>query len=98
MQEGFSVNESRDLIRQPLTDEEIRRLAGLAAGIRQILSTKSPKYGQYRDRVHSDDEWVHWMSREPRLIKRPLLEHQGKLAVGFNPDQWSDLLSQRSSG
>lgn len=87
------MDEERDLIGQPLNSDEIRRLVELAGGIDKILSTKSPKYAQYREQAQSDADWIHLMAEEPRLIKRPLVEHREKLYVGFTPSAWQDLLS-----
>ena len=77
----------RDLFKQPLTAAEIRALARQAPeGVRSLLSTRSTQYkalGLDRKKV-SDDELVALMAREPRLIRRPLVQAGDRLVIGFD--------------
>lgn len=86
------VDQERDLILDPLSVDEIRRLAVLAGGVDKILSIKSPKYALYRDRALTPDDWLTFMAEEPRLIKRPLVESNGVLYIGFDATAWESLL------
>ncbi len=78
---------TRDLFKAPLSADEIRRLAKLApGGARGLLSTRSPQVkalGLDR-RQASDDELIALMTKEPRLLRRPLLSHGRRLIVGFD--------------
>lgn len=78
---------TRDLFKQPLTVEEIRRLAALApGGVRGLLSTRSAQYralGLDRPAV-GDDVLVAAMAREPRLLRRPLVLAGDRLVIGFD--------------
>jgi Spx/MgsR family transcriptional regulator len=78
---------ARDLFKQPLTTTEIRALAGRAPdGVRSLLSTRSTRYkalGLDRKKV-SDDELVALMAKEPRLLRRPLVQAGERLVIGFD--------------
>ncbi len=86
------VDEERDLIAEPLDVAEIRAMVRLAGGIEFLLSTKSPKYRQYRELARSDEDWVELMAKEPRLIKRPLVRAGDQLYIGFDENAWRALL------
>jgi regulatory protein spx len=83
---------TRDLFKQPLTEDEIRRLATAApGGARGLLSTRSPQVkalGLDRRPV-SDDDLVALMAREPRLLRRPLLHDGRRLIIGFDRDAYA---------
>jgi Spx/MgsR family transcriptional regulator len=86
--------ETRDLFKQPLQPDEIRRLAALTPdGVRGLLSIRSPQVkalGLDRRQV-SDDELIRLMAKEPRLLRRPLLQDGRRLVVGFNADAYASL-------
>ena len=83
---------TRDLFKEPLTADEIRRLAKLApGGVRGLLSIRSPQVkalGLDRREV-SDAELVALMVKEPRLLRRPLLHDGRRLVVGFAKDAYN---------
>jgi len=80
---------TRDLFRQPLSGAEIRALAARAPdGVRSLLSTRSTQYkalGLDRKKV-SDAELVALMVKEPRLLRRPLVQAGDRLVIGFDRD------------
>ena len=77
----------RDLFKEPLTAVEIRALAARAPdGLRGLLSTRSPQYkalGLDRKKV-SEAELVALMVKEPRLLRRPILDLGDRLLIGFD--------------
>ena len=85
---------TRDLFKEPLGQDEIRRLARLVpGGARGLLSGRSPQLkalGLDR-REPSDDELIALMAREPRLLRRPLLHDGRRLIVGFDQDAYATL-------
>jgi regulatory protein spx len=85
---------ARDLFKQPLTADEIRKLARLApGGVRGLLSTRSTQVkalGLDRDGV-TDAELVAAMAREPRLLRRPLLVDGRRLVIGFDQKAYAEL-------
>jgi Spx/MgsR family transcriptional regulator len=85
---------TRDLIKQPLTADEIRALAALHPdGVRGLLSTRSTQLkalGLDRKPV-SDAELVALMAKEPRLLRRPLVVDGRRLLVGFDREALESL-------
>ena len=60
---------TRDLFKAPLSAAEIRALAARApGGVRDLLSTRSTQY----------------RAKEPRLLRRPLVDAGSRLVVGFD--------------
>ena len=39
----------------------------------------------------SDEEKAEWLAKENLLIKRPVIEHGGKVFVGFNQDAYDEV-------
>jgi len=76
------------LVLHPLAPEELARLAAKAGGVEALLSRKSPKYKEYAGRVTVPDDWLVFMAEEPRLIRRPILERDTDVLIGFDPDEW----------
>ena len=85
---------TRDLFKEPLKEDEIRRLARLApGGVRGLLSLRSPQVkalGLDR-RQPSDDALVALMAKEPRLLRRPLFHDGRRLLIGFDKDAYAGL-------
>lgn len=83
---------ARDLFKEPLDADEIRRLAALIPeGVRGLLSLRSPQVkalGLDRRQV-SDKELITLMTKEPRLLRRPLLHDGRRLLVGFNAEAYA---------
>lgn len=77
----------RDLFKEPLTAAEIRVLAArVPDGVRGLLSTRSTQYkalGLDRKKV-SDGELISLMVKEPRLLRRPILDLGDRLLIGFD--------------
>ena len=81
-QDGVELNE-RDFFKDGFTETELRELLG-DTNPADIFSWRSPfarKLGLDRDTV-SPDELISLMVGEPRLIRRPLIEVDGRLIVG----------------
>lgn len=51
---GCSVR-PRDLFAQPLSRDDLKQLAGMAGGVRHLLSTQAPRYRERGLRVHALD-------------------------------------------
>jgi regulatory protein spx len=83
--------EARDLFKQPLGADEIRKLAKLApGGVRGLLSTRTTQLkalGLDRPGI-SDAKLIEAMAREPRLLRRPLLVDGRRLVIGFDRDAY----------
>ena len=73
----------RDLIREPLSEAEIRSLLhGRPASLLYSHRGRQNKaLGIDPDRL-TDDEMIAYMAREPRLIRRPTLVVDGEIIAG----------------
>ena len=81
-QDGVELDE-RDFFKDGFTESELRDLLGDTPPA-DVFSWRSPsarKLGLDRDTV-SDDELIRLMLDEPRLIRRPLIQVDGRLIVG----------------
>ena len=76
---------TRDLFKQPLSADELRRLAG-DRPIAEIFSWKSPTARQkgLQPGSLSDDDLIRLMVEEPRLIRRPIVQAGDRLIVGLD--------------
>jgi arsenate reductase-like glutaredoxin family protein len=75
--------EERDYFKEPLSEEEVREMAGLA-GIDQIFAKRSPslKNMGLAGQQLSEDEMVRLMLQEPKLVRRPMMRIRDQLFVG----------------
>ncbi len=81
-QDGVELNE-RDFFRDGFTEVELRDLLG-DTNPAEVFSWRSPsarKLGLDKESV-SADELISLMIEEPRLIRRPLIQVEGRLIVG----------------
>jgi arsenate reductase-like glutaredoxin family protein len=95
LEDGAAVDE-RDLIREPLNRAEVADLVRRAGGLDAVLATRSPAYRRRTDQDNDEAGWILAMVEEPRLIRRPILETDAGMAVGFSADSWRRLI--KSSG
>ena len=78
----MELNE-RDFFKEGFSEAELRDLLGdtPAANVFSWRSPSARKLGLDRDTV-TDDELISLMVGEPRLIRRPLIQVEGRLIVG----------------
>jgi regulatory protein spx len=84
----------RDLFKQPLSGAEIRALAARApGGLPVLLSTRSSQYKALGldTRKVSDAELIALMVKEPRLLRRPILDLGDRLVIGFDRTAYETL-------
>ena len=84
--------EERDLIRDPLSGPEVEDLVRRAGGLEAVLATRSPAYRARASSIADEPGWLAAMVEEPRLIRRPILETDRGMAVGFSEANWRRLL------
>ena len=77
--------ESRDLEKTPLSVEEIEALIG-DRDYKLFLNTRNELYREKKmaEKPPSRREAITLMSRNPNLIKRPILLRGGRLLLGFD--------------
>jgi len=76
---------ARDLFAQPLSWDDLKHLAGMAGGVRHLLSTQAAGYrerGLDRSSV-SELELLNLMVEDPTLLRRPIVVVDGVVLVGF---------------
>ena len=81
-QKGLDVEE-RDFFREPLSQEELRELAG-DRSLGELFAWRSPslkKLGLAGEDL-SEDRMLELMLQEPRLIRRPIIRMGGNLLIG----------------
>ena len=81
-QDGAELDE-RDFFKDGFTEAELRELLGDTPPA-DVFSWRSPsarKLGLDRDTVTAD-ELIRLMLNEPRLIRRPLIQVEGRIVVG----------------
>lgn len=78
--------DERDFFKQKLTAEEVMSLLQ-GRPLRDVFSEKSPSVKKLGliPATMTDAEMLEWILKEPRLLKRPLLEVDGKLLVQPKP-------------
>ncbi len=81
--------ESRDLDKAPLLVSEIEALIG-DRDYRLFLNARNELYREQKmaEKPPSRSEAVALMSKNPNLIKRPILLRGGKILLGFDEDAY----------
>ena len=85
--------ESRDLDKTPLSVDEIEALIG-ERDYKLFLNTRNDLYREKKmaQKPPSREEAVALMSKNPNLIKRPILLRGGKILLGYDEDAYRKLL------
>ena len=85
--------ESRDLDKAPLSVEEIEALIG-DRDYKVFLNTRNELYREKKmaEKPPSRGEAIALMSKNPNLIKRPILLRGGKILLGFDEDAYRKVL------
>lgn len=63
-----------------------------AAGLDRVLNRAGTTFKKLPDDVKAEldrDRAIVLMAEQPSCIKRPIVEHDGGLLVGFKPDEWA---------
>ncbi len=76
--------ELRDFFKDKLSHAEIKDIAELSS-VDEMFAWRSPSSKPYRNLrgEASDEELIDLMSKEPRLIRRPILLNNYQIAFGF---------------
>lgn len=74
----------RELVKQPLTAEEIKRISGGKPA--SLIDRRKPSFKALGigDRDLSDQEAIALMQKEPNIIRRPIFEIDGQVVIGYN--------------
>jgi arsenate reductase (glutaredoxin) len=85
--------ESRDLDKAPLSMDELESLIG-ERDYKLFLNSRNELYRERKmaEKPPARDEAIAMMSKNPNLIKRPILLRGGKMLLGFDEDAYRKLL------
>jgi len=77
----------RNLVREPLTVPELKRLAKLAGGAERLIAPKRRAEAE----ALSGGALLRWLSEDGGRLRRPIVEVEGKLKLGFAKDAQAQL-------
>lgn len=87
----------RNIKDEPLSREEVEKLAKMLGGAENLFSRRSVKYRELglRDKVISENEMLDLMADEYTFLKRPILVANGKAVAGFFEKEYDDFFRRR---
>ncbi|ASS96231.1 Spx/MgsR family RNA polymerase-binding regulatory protein [Peribacillus simplex] len=90
--------DERHLFRETPTVAELKRILELTSeGLDEVLATRSEAYKDLQ--VNIDEmmlsDVIQLLTKEPKLLRRPILIHGEKLVIGHNVDALRNLVSHR---
>jgi arsenate reductase-like glutaredoxin family protein len=74
----------RELVKQPLTEAEVRALGERLGGLRELIAPKRRK--ELEALGLGDEALVRYLSENPNHVRRPLVDTGRKLTAGFTAD------------
>ena len=82
---GIRDYELRDIKENPLTREEVEKMAKMLGGAEELFSKRAVKYREMKlnERELSSMEMLDLMTDEYTFLKRPILVIDGKAEAGF---------------
>lgn len=92
--EGISYR-YRDYVREPLSEDEVRRVLGLlGVGPREVLRKNDRAYREAGlDGSEDDDLLIALMAEHPTLLQRPIGVVDGRAVLGRPPERLLELAS-----
>lgn len=90
----------RDILKNPLTADEICSLANSAGmSVLSLVNSRSQSFKDLRidEASLTESEAADLMSRHPKTMKRPLLADGKRLVVGFDRQAMEKLLAKDAS-
>ncbi|MBM4405466.1 MAG: hypothetical protein FJ039_04670 [Chloroflexi bacterium] len=82
----------RELAKQPLTPDEIKRLSGGKPN--DLIDRKKPSFRALGigDKTLSDKEAIELMLKNPSIIRRPIYDVDGQIVLGVDEAKLKKLL------
>jgi arsenate reductase-like glutaredoxin family protein len=74
--------EERNLLKQPLSKDELRALAKKAGGLEQLVAPKRRAEAEGL----SGDKLLSWLAADGGRVRRPIVEVGGELTLGFTEE------------
>ncbi|MEG0232210.1 MAG: ArsC family reductase [Hafnia sp.] len=79
-------------------DAELLRTFIVQLGWESLLNTRGTTWRKLdesvRQSINNADSAAELMLAQPAIIKRPLLAHNQRMLLGFNPDQYTQFLAE----
>jgi arsenate reductase len=89
--------EARAIVESPPTPIELREwISKSGLPIRKWLNTSGQSYralGKDKVDAASDATIIEWLSKDGKLVKRPVLVHRDRVLVGFREEDYTSLFS-----
>lgn len=82
---NVKVIQIRDIKEEPLSREEVEKLAQMLGGADELFSRRAVKYREMKlnERDLSEEEMIDLMANEYTFLKRPILVKNGKAMAGY---------------
>jgi len=98
LEEGAEL-ELRDLNQERLREAELEALIG-ERDYREFLNTRNELYRERKmgENPPARAEAIRMMSREPNLIRRPVVIAGGRIVLGYNEEALLSLVGSRKLG
>jgi arsenate reductase len=88
----------RAIVDDPPTKAELAKwIAASGLPVKKWLNTSGQSYRALgKAKVDAADEatLIEWLSKDGKLVKRPVLVHAGKVLVGFKEEAWAAHFSE----
>jgi arsenate reductase len=93
----FQTVNKRNIKDEPLTRDEVERLAKLLGGAENLFSRRSVKYRELglRDKAISENEMLDLMADEYTFLKRPILVAGSKAIAGFFEKEYDEFFRKK---
>ncbi len=93
---GVEINEFHDLKANPISREQVEKLATMVGGAEQLFSRRAIKYRELglHEREVSSAEMLDLMSSENTFIKRPVLVIGEIATAGFSEKTYNEILQK----
>ncbi|MBX7172136.1 MAG: arsenate reductase family protein [Pyrinomonadaceae bacterium] len=93
---GFIITDFHDIKSQPLSCEEVEKLAQMVGGAENLFSRRAIKYREMglHEREVSSAEMLDLMANEYTFIKRPVLVVGEKATAGFSEKIYNEFLTK----
>ncbi|MET0291032.1 MAG: arsenate reductase family protein [Steroidobacteraceae bacterium] len=83
----------RPIVEQPPTKAELAKwIPASGLPVRKWLNTSGQSYraiGKERSATMTDAQWIDALSKDGKLVKRPVLVDGDRVRVGFDPATWA---------
>ena len=88
----------RPIVVEPPTAAELKRwIPASGLPVRKWLNTSGLSYralGKAKIDAADDATLTRWLTEDGKLVKRPVLVHDGKVLVGFREEAWAELFGE----